>query len=575
MVKRIFAIILFLLLPAVSYGLPAFPGAQGWGSDTIGGRGGTVIKVTNLNDSGSGSLRAALLASGARYIIFTVGGTITLTSPIAIYNPYVTVAGQTAPGGGILIRGPNEQGGNGNATIEVDTHDVIIRGLRIRDTGKAAIEILGESINQTYNVIVDHNSLSWSTDTITGLWGYWHHITWSYNIISEGIFNDTGQDWGLSAGMLVGSGYGCTNYDHLSVHHNMFVHNSDRNPEVNHNTPYFEWINNYSYDWYRYGLELQTPGYVVGNHYETSPVGWPEYYFYLGYLGGPCPFPDASVYLGHNITPNRPTDSGPETDALSYPSVSIQYVTGTPPYSLSGITEDSVTTVKGILTASNGAGAYVPSRDAVDVRVVNDAINHTGTNGWFLRTYNMPSPWPTIATGQWSCPGALCDTDGDGMLDSWESANGTNPGVVDYNGDIDGDGYRNIEEFINSFFLPPGDITPPVRYDSVPGSLPSGTTNYDMTMTTTDDSGGANCRLSTVQYTAYADMTNVFNTTGGATHIEPLAGLADGNCYTYYTRCQDISENLNTNLNDYEISFCVQAAAEQSLGIFDLLGVAQ
>src|SRR3990172_7408408 len=114
-------------IPMIANAFPAFPGAQVWGSDTIGGRGGTVIKVTNLNDSGTGSLRAALTASGPRIVIFRVGGTINLSSPIWVGNPYLTIAGQTAPGGGILIRGPNQQGGDGHPSIAIQTHDVIIR----------------------------------------------------------------------------------------------------------------------------------------------------------------------------------------------------------------------------------------------------------------------------------------------------------------------------------------------------------------------------------------------------------------------------------------------------------------
>jgi len=456
---HVLVIALFILpaIPMAANALPAFPGAMGWGSDTIGGRGGTVIKVTNLNDSGSGSLRAALTASGPRIVIFRVGGTINLSSPIWVGNPYLTIAGQTAPGGGILIRGPNQQGGDGHPSIAIQTHDVIIRGLRIRDTGKSTIEVLGPSTN-TYNVIIDHNSLSWSTDTITGNWGLWHHVTWSYNIISEGIYNDIGQSWGLSAGTLNGIGGACTGADHLSMHHNLYIHNNERNLHINHPIPYFEWINNVVFDWRQYGLGSASPGYYVGNLYVATSGSMTNYDFFIGELGEGCPFPDASVYLAHNVNPHRPTDSGDEWLAVNGGSGS--YRTNIPPYSLSGVTEDDVTTIKSKLTASNGAGAYVPSRDAVDVRVINDVINGTPAdgsgNGWWFRDYNMPSPWPTIASGT-----APTDTDGDGMPNSWENSHGLNPNDASDANAIAASGYTNIEEYINSYFPAIGSPLPP------------------------------------------------------------------------------------------------------------------
>ena len=412
-------------IPMIANAFPAFPGAQGWGSDTIGGRGGTVIKVTNLNDSGTGSLRAAMTASGPRYVIFTVGGTITLSSAIQVNNPYLTVAGQTAPGGGILIRGPNEPGGSGNATFKLASHDIIIRGLRMRDTGAASIDVLGPSTN-TYNIIIDHNSMSWNTDTMTGMWGgYIHHVTWSYNSMSEGT-DPTGRigDSTKSAGFLggMGSGYPCQSNHHITVHHNMIMHNDLRNPHVNYPFTHFEFINNYVYNWYDYGLGVASPMYIVGNHFQAGSSSRTNSDFFIGTLGGTCAFPTASVYLAHNINPHRPTDTGDEWNAVNGGSNS--YRTNTPPYALSGVAEDGVTTVKSKLLASDGAGAIVPYRDAVDVRHVNEATNGTGvcgTNnagGYYTSPTSFPcgGGWPTIASGT-----APTDTDGDGMPDAWET----------------------------------------------------------------------------------------------------------------------------------------------------------
>jgi hypothetical protein len=296
--------------------------------------------------------------------------------------------------------------------------------------------------------------MSWSTDTITGNWGLWHHVTWSYNIISEGIYNDIGQTWGLSAGTLIGIGGACTGADHLSIHHNLYAHNNERNPHVNHPIPYFEFINNVVYNWRQYGLGSQSPGYYVGNHYIATSGSMTNYDFFFGPLGSECTFPSASVYLAHNVNPHRTTDSGDEWLAVN--GGSSGYRTNTPPYALSGVYEDDVTTIKAKLTASNGVGAYVPSRDAVDVRVINDAVNSTGTNGWFWRVNNMPSPYPTIAAGA-----APTDTDGDGMPDSWETSHGLNPNsAADANG-IAASGYTYIEEYINSFFSITGSSSVP------------------------------------------------------------------------------------------------------------------
>ena len=155
--------------PPPTGGLVAFPGAEGFGADAKGGRGGAVIKVTNLNDSGSGSLRACVEASGPRTCVFEVGGTIELDSRIKISDPYLTIAGQTAPGGGITIRNSasNEKGD----TFLTATHDVVIRYIALRPghaagstTTNRATSIFDSGDGSVYNVILDHISMSWASD---------------------------------------------------------------------------------------------------------------------------------------------------------------------------------------------------------------------------------------------------------------------------------------------------------------------------------------------------------------------------------------------------------------------------
>ena len=175
------SLIILILLPSLASGLPAFPGAEGFGTDTPGGRGGQVFEVTNLQDSGAGSLRVCIEASGPRTCVFRAGGTITLSSPLTINNPYVTIAGQTAPGGGITIRG----GG-----VFVQTHDVVIRYISVRrgpGGSNYAILISDNNADDVYNVVLDHCSTSWATDQTVTTWYAAHDVTISWTIISESL----------------------------------------------------------------------------------------------------------------------------------------------------------------------------------------------------------------------------------------------------------------------------------------------------------------------------------------------------------------------------------------------------
>ena len=247
-----FALGLFILLfflgvgltfpKQVSAYLPSFPGAEGYGAVSIGGRGGRVIKVTNLNDSGAGSLREALTASGPRIVIFTVSGTITLNSNINITNPYLTVAGQTAPGEGITIK---------HADIRVLTDDVIIRYLRVRngpgDTNPDDGNRDNISVNTANRVIIDHCSVSWSTNENTNVYNS-HDITFQWNLIGEGLYSSTHPDGIHGHAMLVYRTNTIDGTTNLSVHHNLMAHNFFRNPEVQTGEP-FEYVNNVVYNY--------------------------------------------------------------------------------------------------------------------------------------------------------------------------------------------------------------------------------------------------------------------------------------------------------------------------------------
>lgn len=213
----------------------AFPGALGWAATTPGGRGGEIIRVTTLDNHGPGSLRAALAHEGPRIIVFEVGGVIDLErETLRIEHPFVTIAGQTAPSPGItLIRGG----------MDIATHDVVMRHIRIR-TGEAGAErwTWGEdsvSTQAAYNVIVDHCSLTWGTDEnlsasgprFTGEtpddWrrGTSHAITFSHNIIAEGLADSTHPKGEHSKGSLIHD-----NASEILIYGNLYAHNYERNP---------------------------------------------------------------------------------------------------------------------------------------------------------------------------------------------------------------------------------------------------------------------------------------------------------------------------------------------------------
>ncbi|MFQ5594734.1 MAG: alpha/beta hydrolase fold domain-containing protein [Anaerolineae bacterium] len=354
--------------------LPAFPGAEGFGSTTPGGRGGGVIKVTNLNDSGPGSLREALEAEGPRIVVFQVGGVIDLQRHIRITNPYLTIAGQTAPGDGVMLRG---------AGINiVQTHDIIIRGLTIRPGDdpagphagtRRAVTIWGDTANPSYNIIVDHNSLSWSTDEVVGV-GYAHDVTFQYNFITEPLHNSIHQEGPHGYAFAL---YGKDPMDRISAHHNLIAHGYNRNPQYADGVD-GEAINNVIYNWGNKGLSVKADALVniIGNHFIAGPDTPSDS---RGVLIG-CPGPDCGatrVYVQGNLGPFRPTNSGDDWLVVDGDQ---QYRSDTPVVLPSGITVDPVEMVYGKLTGPTGAGnlTHERQRDAVEQRILAELETRSG-----------------------------------------------------------------------------------------------------------------------------------------------------------------------------------------------------
>ncbi|MAX27751.1 MAG: hypothetical protein CMJ19_24925 [Phycisphaeraceae bacterium] len=377
-------------------------------------------------------------------VVFRTGGVIELVSKIQIINPYLTIAGQTAPGDGICLKG---------SPIYINTHDVIVRGLRIRpgdgqvgtSPGTRDCLAIGDG---SYNVIIDHCSFSWSQDENVNIWAMTsanapHDCTVQWCIIAEGLYDSNHPDGPHSMGCLIGGGQGGRDVLDISMHHNLLAHNNARNPQISRGV-HSEWINNIIYNWgtqtaiiIPYGNE--TPA-------NDAMTNWVRNYW----IAGPDSVAIKEIrynkltagtmsYLKGNYGPNRAegtTDGVMETaiiDKAAYATITNYAFT---PWGV--IDQDGEVALLNVLTS---AGALAPARDTTDNRIVDEVIYGTGS---IIDSPSDVGGYPTYALGT-----APTDTDNDGMADDWEANRGLNVGTNDSAGyDLDNN-YTNIEVYIN------------------------------------------------------------------------------------------------------------------------------
>ncbi|HEX2100430.1 MAG TPA: hypothetical protein VHF69_07195, partial [Candidatus Synoicihabitans sp.] len=261
-----------VLLPLASRAapaVPAFPGAEGAGAITVGGRGGRVIPVTSLADSGPGTLRAALEAGGPRTVVFHVSGIITLASKLQVNHPFLTIAGQTAPGDGICVRGH---------TIELNASDIIIRHLRFRRGNLTDRDDALNARSSPGRIIIDHCSFSWGLDENVSLYRYMkplpdgkeqknpiEHVTIQWCISSEAL-NPFRHAFGATWGGR-----------HVSFHHNLFAHNTARNPSIGWGD-HVDFRNNVIFNWAHRtidGGDSTSLVNIVGNTFKPGPATEP------------------------------------------------------------------------------------------------------------------------------------------------------------------------------------------------------------------------------------------------------------------------------------------------------------
>lgn len=435
--------------------LPAFPGAEGFGAETRGGRGGKIIEVTNLDDSGPGSFRAACEAKGPRIVVFRTGGTIEVMSTIRISEPFATIAGQTAPGGGILLKA---NPGYDGAVLNVTSHDVVVRGLRIRrgPTGKKGCCGDGLSIHNNdsppHRIVIDRCSISWSTDENLDSWYATSDITIQWCLIAEALHDSSHEKGPHSKGTLIGS-----EAKRISYHHNLLAHNVARNPQFTNDEGPDHIVNNVIYNWMYFGgqfskAEPRAPKInLIGNTYQAGPdTRLDRYEVTLSKF----PEDEPVFYLRDNIGPHRPDSSGDEWALVGDSSPGLgedwmrvpasKKIQRQEPWPASPVPITIHPAKKAYELVLAQAGATAPKRDAVDLRVINDVQMKTG------RCIDDPSDvggWPTIETGE-----PPVDTDHDGMPDEWETKRKLDPGNPDDGNKLAPSGYTWVEEYLNSLF---------------------------------------------------------------------------------------------------------------------------
>lgn len=453
--------------------IPAFPGAEGGGAHSFGGRGGKVYVVTSLADRGPGTLREACEQGGARIVVFNVAGIIQLKSPINIRAPYITIAGQTAPGDGVCVAGES---------FLIDTHDVVIRYMRFR-RGATEVTRRDDALggNGVGNIIIDHVSASWGLDENMSMYRHVYDRNGAkqeklptVNVtIQNSIFSEALDTYNHSFGSTIG-GLNST------FMRNLWANNISRNPSIGMYGD-FGFVNNVVFNWWNRsadGGDHRSLFNFINNYYKPGPIT-------------PKDKP-----IGHRIL--KP-ESG--RDAQNASTFGKAYVNGNIVEGNDRVTKDNwaggvqvgdtadagtymaairvnepmpmakvsiIPTQNAFAYVLENVGATLPKRDAVDSRIVEEVRTgkiiykedgKTNVGGKYIKRRLPEDSYKLGIITHISQVGGYPeykgtpykDADRDGMPDEWETKHGLNPGNAgDASLDRDKDGYTNIEEYINS-----------------------------------------------------------------------------------------------------------------------------
>lgn len=460
--------------PAVAQQL-AFPGAEGAGRFTSGGRGTaavptTVFEVTNLlDDNKPGSLRYALSKPApARTVVFRVSGTIHLQAPLTISQPNTTIAGQTAPGDGICLA---------DYPVSVKAHNVIVRFVRFRmgDQHQNQGQVDGGGGDDAFGglrnnrLIVDHCSMSWSTDEVLSVYEG-DSTTLQWNLISEPLNYSYHFETGDKDFERHGFG-GIWGGQHATMHHNLFAHCNNRTPRFNgsrytHPAGYenVDFRNNVLYNWGENNVYAGEGGNynIVGNYYKYGPATNPKVKARVlnpyKLTEGKNPLPYGKFYLSGNYV-----DASADVTRHNWLGVTMNGGTAADtvlaqaaqPFDLGPVaTQAAPVAYRAVLQS---VGASRPRRDTLDARIIRDVVTRTGRLIDVQGGYPHGTPY-SVSKRAWpelrSTP-AQPDTDHDGMPDAWEKAHGlsaTNPAD---RAKTAPDGYTMLEVYLNSLAASP------------------------------------------------------------------------------------------------------------------------
>ncbi|MGG9960838.1 polysaccharide lyase [Ferruginibacter sp. SUN106] len=456
-------------------GIPAFPGAEGGGKYSFGGRGGRVIVVTNLNDDGVGSLRWACEQGGARIVVFNVSGIIRLKTPLMIRAPYITIEGQTAPGDGICVAGES---------FWLNTHDVIVRFMRFR-RGETWVGRRDDAIggNPVGNIMIDHVSASWGLDENMSMYRHMYNDSTpnlkaeeklgTVNItIQNSIFSESLDTWNHAFGSTLGG-------ENCAFVRNLWADNAGRNPSIGWNG-IFNFANNVVFNWVHRstdGGDYTAMYNIINNYYKPGPATPDQTHpiahrilkpesgrSKLGYLVFGRAYVNGNIVEGNEAVTKDNWNGGVQVEEEANAGKYTAKMKWNKPLPMPELTIIPAVAAKEFVLAN--AGATLPVRDAVDKRIVEQV--KTGkitvspdvvapTTQFKHRRLPLDSYKIGIITDISQVGGypdykgtPYKDSDNDGIPDAWETAHGLNANDASDAAKITKSGYSNIEVYLNS-----------------------------------------------------------------------------------------------------------------------------
>ncbi len=461
--------------------IPSFPGAEGGGMYTFGGRGGNVYTVTSLEDSGPGTLREACEKGGARTIVFNVSGIIKIKSPLIIRAPYITIAGQTAPGDGICVAGES---------VWINTHDVIIRHMRFR-RGETFVGRRDDAIggNPVGNIMIDHVSATWGLDENMSMYRHIYSPGPGYPDVKVGTVNITIQNSLFGEALdTYNHAFGSTlGGENCAFIRNMWANNAGRNPSIGWNG-IFNFANNVVFNWYNRstdGGDYTAIYNIMNNYYKPGPVTdltQPISYRILKPESGRSKLPymvfgrayvSGNIVAGNDKVSKDNWDGGVQLEnkkgeLMTYDEAKVYFdkMKSDKPYPMPWF-RPFMKADEAYEFVLKNVGATLPLRDKVDERIVRTVKTGVPEYAKGLekkefyqfehRRLPMDSYKKGIITDVSQVGGypeykgkPYVDTDKDGIPDKWEKKHGLNPNdPADAKLDSNNDGYTNIEDYIN------------------------------------------------------------------------------------------------------------------------------